>query len=338
MTAASALETISIASAAWTYQEHRACCPACGDAQFDALFASTDLLYKTIEERFHVARCRNCGLLRLTPPVTAERLTAFYPSQYWFASGVLSSFEDTYRKFVLQDHIRFVLKAYRQTAKQGFILDVGCGGGLLLSRLRLRGIPVLGIDFSTQAASIAWRMHSVPVICATVDHAPLAPAACAIVTMFHVVEHLIDPVPHLKAARLLLAQGGRLIVQVPNADCWQFRIFGRRWNGIDVPRHMIDYRTADIVHLLETCGFRIERIKHFSLRDNPAGFATSLATPLDPMVRRLTEVKESTPVRLAKSLLYLIIVIAALPFTVLEAAFKRGSTVMIEASVADGPS
>ncbi len=335
--AVSALQSVSTETPAWTFQDQRARCPACGDPLFDALFASTDLLYKTTDERFQVVRCQSCGLLRLTPPVSNDRLHAFYPASYWFASGVLTSFEDAYRRFVLRDHIRFVLESYNKTPKQGFVLDVGCGGGLLLGMLRERGISVLGMDFSSQAASLAWQHHSVPVVCATVDKAPLPPAICAVITMFHVVEHLIDPVPHLRAARRLLKKNGRLIIQVPNADCWQFKLFGRRWNGIDVPRHMINYRAADLIRLLEVCGFRVERTKHFSLRDNPAGFATSLAMPLDPMVRRLTQVPESTPVRLVKSLLYLGLVIAALPFTLLEAAFQRGSTIMIEAAPADEP-
>ncbi len=264
-----------------------------------------------------------------------ERLQDFYPTKYWFVSDAISSLEDAYRRLVLRDHVGFVLKAYKNAGAHGRILDVGCGGGLLLGMIKPKGVPVLGMDFSTQAASVAWHTHAVPVVCATVDRPPLPPQSCALITMFHVVEHLIDPVPHLESARHLLQPGGRLIVQVPNSDSWQARLFGSRWNGIDVPRHMIDYRTRDLIRLLESCGFRPERIKHFSLRDNPAGFATSLALPLDPMVRRLTGVPESAWLRFAKSVFYLGLVVAAVPFAILEATFRRGSSVMIEASVAD---
>jgi len=319
----------------WSFGVDGSNCPACGDAGIEPQFWSTDLLYQTTEERFLIAGCRSCGLLRLTPPITPAQLAKFYPSKYWFVADVLSSLEDHYRRFVLRDHVRFVLSAYRRSGKHGFLLDVGCGGGLLLAMIRPHGAPILGLDFSTEAASIAWHSHAVPVICGTLDHVPLPEKSCAVVTMFHVVEHLANPVAHLAAAHALLSPGGRLIVQVPNADCWQFRIFGKRWNGIDVPRHLIDYRTADLVNLLEVCGFRVQRTKHFSLRDNPAGFATSLARGLDPMVRRLTKPAEPAPIRLIKNLAYLAIVIAAVPLTLVEALFRRGSTVMIEAALAD---
>ena len=44
-----------------------------------------------------------------------------------------------------------------------------------------------------------------------------------------------------------------------------------------------------IDRLLDSCGFETLRRKFFSLRDNPAGLATSLAPALDPMARHLPE-------------------------------------------------
>ena len=73
------------------------------------------------------------------------------------------------------------------------------------------------------------------------------------------------------------------------------------------------------------------RHKFFSLRDNPAGLASSLAPGLDPMARRIRHPGESGSGRLLKDLLYFAIVTASLPFTLLEAACRAGSTVMIEA-------
>ena len=90
--------------------------------------------------------------------------------------------------------------------------------------------------------------------------------------MFHVLEHLYDPASYLDAAHQLLRPDGRLIIQVPNAACWQFLLLGERWNGIDVPRHLIDFRLSDVDSLLDSCGFEVLRHKHFSLRDNPAGW------------------------------------------------------------------
>jgi SAM-dependent methyltransferase len=190
---------------------------------------------------------------------------------------------------------------------------------------------VVGLDFSLDAANVAWRRAGVPAICGTLSHPPLPNGSCAAVTMFHVLEHLYDPATYLDAAHKLLRPDGRLIIQVPNAACWQFLLLGERWNGVDVPRHLINYRLSDIDTLLNSCGFEVLRYKHFSLRDNPAGMATSLAPTLDPMARRLRHVVETSRQRMLKDFLYLALVGISLPFTLLEAACRAGSTIMVEA-------
>ena len=232
---------------------------------------------------------------------------------------------------VLGDHVRFVDRALRSSRAAGPLLDVGCGGGLFLKLMRARGFRAAGLDFSAQAAALAWRRQGVPAVCALLERAPFRPASLAGITMFHVLEHLYDPRAYLLAGRELLAPDGRLVVQVPNAACWQFRFLGRAWNGIDVPRHLFDFRAFDLERLLAGCGFEIVRRKYFSLRDNPAGLASSLAPGLDPMARRVRKRAETPAARLVRDLVYLALVMAAAPFAAAEAACGAGSTVMIEA-------
>ncbi len=300
------------------------------------LFSGTDRLYRTTDKVFLIVECGNCRLIRLYPQPTPIELRDYYPPGYWFVpeSSAADTLEQAYRKFVLRDHLRFVERALHESEEEGPVLDVGCGGGLFLQMLaERRKVKVVGLDFSLDAANVAWRRAGVPAVCATLTRAPLAPGSCAAITMFHVLEHLYDPASYLESARELLRPDGRLIVQVPNAACWQFLLLGERWNGIDVPRHLFDFRLADLDLLLDHCGFEILRHKHFSLRDNPAGMATSLAPGLDPMARRLRHVHETPYQRLWRDLLYVALTCASVPFTLLEAACRAGSTIMVEARI-----
>src|SRR5258708_2313218 len=211
------------------------------------------------------------------------------------------------------------------------VLDVGCGWVLFLSLLQECGVPVLGLDSSYDAASIAWNTNHVPAVVGTLEQAPLPWGSFAAVTMFHVLEHLYDPIPYIDRARRLLRPEGRLIVQVPNAACWQFLLLGDHWKGRDVPRHLINFRATDVMNLLNQCGFEVLRVKHFSLRDNPAGLASSLAPGLDPMARRVRGMTESSFMKAVKNFTYLGLVCASLPFTVAQAACRAASTIMVEA-------
>jgi len=306
-------------------------CPACGKTDFRALFQATDRLYRTTDRKFQIVECRGCRLIRLEPRPRAEELAAYYPKTYWFSpeESTASRLEEFYRRLVLRDHVAFVRQALENAGEDGYVLDVGCGGGLFLKLLPWS--PVMGLDNSEQASALAWKRNHVPAICGDLADVPLPWSCCSVVTMFHVVEHLLDPVPYLNTARRLLQPNGRLVVQVPNASCWQFILFGQNWNGVDVPRHIFNYRQRDIENLLEYCGFEVVRRKHFSLRDNPAGMATTLAPGLDPMARRVRAIADKPVMRLLKDAVYFGLVLAALPFTLVEAACGAGSTIMLEA-------
>ena len=308
-------------------------CPACDGAEFQLLFTASDRLYGSTTERFQVVECKHCRLIQLAPRPTPADLERYYPKNYWFTpeSSAAGRLEEIYRRFVLLDHVRFVERALRESRETGPLLDVGCGGGLFLRMLRDRGYPGIGLDFSLDAARAAWIANHAPAAIGMLPAAPLRAGSCSAITMFHVLEHLHSPRSYLLAARDLLRPDGRLILQVPNAGCWQFLLLGAAWNGVDVPRHLYDFRPADLDLLLDSCGFEVLRRKYFSLRDNPAGLATSLAPSLDPMARRIRPGAESPRQRLARDLLYGALVLAALPFTVVEAACRAGSTIMIEA-------
>ncbi len=312
-------------------------CPACGESCVRTLFSSSDRLYSTTDQTFYVVECVRCRLIRLDPQPTPEELRRFYPENYWYEPdpSSVSQLTEAYRRFVIRDHVNFLVSSLRAVGplngRQPTLLDVGCGGGLIAQGVRKAGYPAMGLDFSIDAARVAWRTNGVPAYVGTLTQAPLAPGTCGVVSMFHVLEHLYDPAAYLEAAYELLHPGGRLIIQVPNAASLQFLLLGEHWNGLDVPRHLWDFRPDDLEVLLDRCGFESLRTKHFNLRDNPAGMATSLVPALDPMSRFIRGVKESPSLRLAKNFAYFGLTMACLPFTMLEAACRAGSSIMVEA-------
>jgi SAM-dependent methyltransferase len=308
-------------------------CPACSHEKGVLLFRSTDRLYATTGEEFTIVECDGCRLIRIDPQPDPGVLSKYYPPAYWFAPGetVAERLEEAYRRLVLADHVRFVTRALENSDESGPVLDVGCGGGLFLRLMAENGVPVIGHEISLEAARVATHINGVPALCGLLPKAALPAQSCAVVTMFHLLEHLYDPAAYLESAHQLLKPKGRLVIQVPNAYSWQALLFGKRWNGYDVPRHLYDFKQRDIENLLDACGFEPVRWKHFSLRDNPAGLATTLAPTLDPMSRRVRRLEESPGTRLARNLIYMALVIAALPFTIVEAACRAGSTIMVEA-------
>ena len=288
----------------------------------------SDRLYGTTADVFQVVRCSGCGMMRLSPrPDAAHCCTATIRRST--GSIRTKAAPRVGRSGIAGLCCAIILGSFcaRSPGSSGRLLDVGCGGGLLPGMLRERGVQAMGLDSSPAACRIAWTRHGVPAVTGDLISSPFEPESFAVITLFHVLEHLPAPGAFLSAAHGLLRPGGRMVIQVPNADSWQFRMLGRRWNGLDIPRHLNHFRPADLKWLLEECGFEVLRVKHFSLRDNPAGLATSVAPGLDPMARRVRG-KRSGLLDLAA---HFALVAAALPFALLEAAFGHGASIMIEA-------
>jgi 2-polyprenyl-3-methyl-5-hydroxy-6-metoxy-1,4-benzoquinol methylase len=318
-------------------------CPVClnpGTSRHS--FTGNDLLFETTDRAFAFSACGGCRSLFIDPAPRKEELADFYPSRYWWTSspGPLNKLESIYRRFVLRDHLAFIVKAASQTIRGHErpvrLLDVGCGGASLLGELKRKGFGVTGFDASSYAASAAKADHGIEVLTgARLQDANFPTAAFDVVTLFHVMEHVLDPRDLLTEVRRILHPGGRVVVQVPNIESWQARLFGIRWYGLDVPRHVINYSSQSIRQLLSDSGFKTRRMRHFNLRDNAPALASSVFPGLDPVSRRVRSVRsrisESGLHAWARHALYLTAVAMAFPFAIAESLVGSGATVMIEA-------
>jgi SAM-dependent methyltransferase len=222
----------------------------------------------------------------------AATLGSYYPDGYWWsprrrsgAAGLLSRLERAYREMVARDHVRFLRRCATATAGRPTLLDIGCGSGTFLHLARQRGFEVYGMDVSEHAVLEARRQYDLAVKQGEIGSLGWDGGRFDYISMFHVLEHLPDPRQALAYAGGLLKPGGSLIIQVPNAASIQAGIFGSCWYGFDVPRHVINFTPGSLRLLLEQAGFKPLMVRRFSLRDNPAALASSLAVRLDPIGR-----------------------------------------------------
>lgn len=320
-------------------------CPVCGNADtVPRIVEAADRFFQTTRLTFSLRACAGCRCLFLDPLPERQDLERFYPAAYWAVDGrpnPLRYFESLYRRVVLRDHVGCVTRAAAGLSPAGGsprLLDVGCGSGLLLSVLKSRGFDVRGFDSSREARAVAKHLHGVDVVVGeSVAKAGFAADEFDVVTLFHVLEHVSDPRQVLSEVRRILQPQGRVLVQVPNIESWQSRLFGGRWYGLDVPRHVVNYSHYAIRKLLGSAGFRIRRTRHFNLRDNAAAVASSLCPSLDPVSRRVRNARhsgESTAMAWIKHAAYAGVLVAAYPLILAESLFNSGGTVTLEAEKA----
>jgi SAM-dependent methyltransferase len=312
-------------------------CPVCLNAVTVPALTGTDQLFEVTPRTFTLNSCSVCRCLFINPLPGDNEIAGFYPSQYWWSAatpGLLKKVEGIYRRLALRGHVSFIQKA-AGTRSQPHLLDVGCGSASLLALMKARGFRVIGVDFSREAAAVASTENGVQVIVGSLNDAAFSDASFDVVTLFHVMEHVTNPRDVLKEVARILKPDGSIVLQVPNIDSLQFRLFGSRWYGLDIPRHVIDYSTDAIFRLLSDSGFAPRRVRHFNLRDNAPALVSSLFPSLDPVSRAVRQrkhgVRESPLRAWSRHLAYFLLVTWAYPLAILESAFGRGATVMIEA-------
>jgi SAM-dependent methyltransferase len=136
----------------------------------------------------------------------------------------------------------------------GRLLDFGCGAGKFLKRMSALGWDVTGIDFS-EVAVASVRDAGLKAMQGSLPHAGLAGQTFDVVTMRHALEHVPDPLAVLRAAREVLAPGGKLVIQVPNFASWEVEYFQDAAELLDLPRHLSHFTPSTLRGLLGRAGF-----------------------------------------------------------------------------------
>jgi SAM-dependent methyltransferase len=263
-------------------------CPLCGSESTRQLFVARDRLLGRPGE-FPVVRCTGCGLVFLKPRPTTDALGAYYPDDYYPLDQQPSPEAEAVARDLL-DRVSALARGRGLTRPR--ILDIGCGVGLFLHRAEEAGMRVRGIELSASAVDYARTNYRLDVHHGTLDDATIPPASCDIVVMWHVLEHLPDPLAGLRQVAGILAPGGLLLAAVPNFNSYEARLFGRRWYSLDAPRHLIHFTPEALTAAVEQAGLRVRTIAHSS---GTAGLVYSLMGDLTGVSLKLLHRPLSEP-------------------------------------------
>lgn len=152
------------------------------------------------------------------------------------------------------DDLRFMTLANEPAGK---LLDVGCGGGRLLNRMKKRGWQVEGTDFDAQAAQRVSSRYGIKAHVGDLPQCQLPENNFDAITMSQAIEHLYDPKANLRECLRLLKPGGLLVLTTPNVHSIGAEKFGANWRGWEAPRHLHLFSVASLQKLVQQLGFEV---------------------------------------------------------------------------------
>jgi|YNPNPStandDraft_1061719.scaffolds.fasta_scaffold56234_1 ubiquinone/menaquinone biosynthesis C-methylase UbiE len=231
-------------------------CNLCGSSHYKDYLVRGDLnLF--LEGEFRLVQCLKCGLVYLNPRPSRSELPLLYPDhydQFNFAIHKYSFLSRLDHEYGLRKRCKAVLR-YR---KFGRLLDVGCATGDFLNAMRqYQGWEVYGVEINESASEYARRQLGLMVKTGTLEDVDYPESYFDVVTLWHVLEHIYDPLSALKKIHRLLKPDGLLVFTTPNLESLDARLFGPFWIGYDLPRHLQVFSYRTMRTLTDKSGFRI---------------------------------------------------------------------------------
>jgi ArsR family transcriptional regulator len=131
-------------------------------------------------------------------------------------------------------------------AQCGVAVDLGCGTGMVLERMRFHARELIGVDGSPRMLELARRRFAasggddggeahVSLRIGELEHLPLRDGEAHFACINLVLHHLSDPLPALKEIRRILQSGGLLLATDfdKHGNEHMRKNYGDRWLGFD---------------------------------------------------------------------------------------------------------
>jgi len=145
-------------------------------------------------------------------------------------------------------------------------LDVGCGDGRYLQVLESMGMSrddLFGLELDERAVAIARERGFQAFVGNAESWTGFNGRKFDAISLFHVVEHVADPTRLLSRLREWLSDDGVIIMETPNIDSADARLFrGKYWGGYHFPRHWHFFNIETMRKCLGNAGLSLHSIRY----------------------------------------------------------------------------
>ena len=247
-------------------------------------------LYKNLHDqlfdapgKWDLTSCPNCGLVWLNPYPIAEDVGKLYSAYYTHQNikrGFLGNLSERLKQGVHKSmgyksnlsSLSFgnLIPFFRSYAALDILnvkanwgkrlLDVGSGNGEYLNIMRNYGWEVEGLEIDNKAADFARDKYNLKVHTKSLFESGIPSESFDVITLNHVIEHVYEAEQLLAECKRILKPGGRVILLTPNRESLGFKLFGKDWRGLEIPRHMSVFSVSNMGILAQRVGFKSETL------------------------------------------------------------------------------
>jgi SAM-dependent methyltransferase len=254
-------------------------CTFCSSSNYRKAYPVTDIFGNTRD--LHV--CDDCNTRYLWPKPGEEDLKQAYDDSYYGTAETKfkwKAVENTIEYFRKQRARK--MKRLLQTGAK--VLDIGCGNGRYLMHLAGMGDYELhGTELAGGSAQRASAIKDIKLFIGRFEQAAYPDKYFDSISLYHVFEHLEEPVSALDEISRIIKEDGVLVLSFPNIRSFQSRLLKSAWLHLDPPRHLFFPDHKRFADMMQERGYTLIGKKFFSSEQNPVGMVQGL---LNKMCKR----------------------------------------------------
>jgi 2-polyprenyl-3-methyl-5-hydroxy-6-metoxy-1,4-benzoquinol methylase len=202
----------------------------------------------------NILECTACGLVTLN---SLSHIQAGFYEKSGMHGTESTPMADWLKDTDWDDQRRFDM--LKPTLPNKKLLDFGCGAGGFLNKAQHLAGFVAGIELELRVQK---HWHNEIAIHPNIESAG---GGYDLITAFHVVEHLSDPVATLKSLATKLSKNGRMVVEVPSSEDALLTLYDSSafqhftyWS-----QHLFLFNAETLCRLAKQAGLRIVSIQQF---------------------------------------------------------------------------
>ncbi|MBN2862067.1 MAG: class I SAM-dependent methyltransferase, partial [Bacteroidales bacterium] len=214
-------------------------------------------------ETFTLFRCTECEFIFTQDHPDEKEAGIYYESDDYLShndkeTGILNSLYRSSRNIMLNKKWKMVKRS--SGLAKGNLLDIGSGSGHFAAFMKKKGWAVKGIEINDRVREVSVSRFGLEI------HTPdqmkvMSSGGFDCITLWHVLEHLQEPLRYAEEIRRLLRPGGVCIVALPNCDSYDARYYGEFWAAWDVPRHLWHFNPHTFRNFAAKSGFKLHKIR-----------------------------------------------------------------------------
>lgn len=171
-----------------------------------------------------IIKCRKCKHTQIQPIPTTEEDREFYDKDMQNKNiNFYGSIKD-HRRISLVDTSRRVFFVSKIVPKKGRILEIGSGHGFFVEAMNKKKYEIIGIEISSEKRAMAKKITKAKILDLDLNNTTVDIGRFDAIVMFHVLEHIADPISFLKKIKTHLRPRGKIIIEVPNCDDFQLEL------------------------------------------------------------------------------------------------------------------